>query len=126
MTLAEQLVQHCASERTESFGALMGKTYPARELLAGWFGRGLRVAPGVELYLPPECRWQTYDQADGSVQISFVGTLPRVGAEVGIAVTVAELSSLVLRMGRAAIEVQAMLRVAKFIETPFTLTIPLT
>lgn len=131
MTLAERLCNHCAPDtQADGFGAMMGAVHSARDLLSRWFGQSLRVADGVDLHLPTDCTWQTYDQSDGSVQISFTGTPPTITAKYGPLRVSPQLTALILRTGAAALEIQAMLRLPGMLggalpETPFTLTIPL-
>lgn len=125
MTLAEDFVLHCTQQPSEGFGALMGTTRRLADLLEKYRGRSIHVAEGVSVLIPKECTWQTTDISDGSVQFSFAGALPRVGAEFGIVRVTPEITSLVVRIGAAALEIQASTRVSMVPMPPYTVTIRL-
>lgn len=125
MTLAEELVSHCTEQPSEGFGALMGTTLRLTDLLEKHRGRSIRVSEGVSVLFPKDCVWQTSDVSDGSLQVSFTGTLPRIGAEYGVVRITPDITALTIRMGAAAIEIQASLRLGMVPIPPFTTTIRL-
>lgn len=122
MTLAERICDHCTPAVQENgFGALLGATYPLRRIVSRWFGQQVEIVSGVSVTLPRGCDWTTHDQADGSVQIAFSGTPPRLTAQHSVLRVSADMTAIVLRLGAAAIEAQVSLRMFP----DFTLTIPL-
>lgn len=125
MKLAEQLIEHCTPEnKAEGYGSLMGTTLPLSDLIAPHVGKKIALQEGVDLVLQPGCDRKTFEQGDGSVQISFNGNLPYLVVQKGLVVR-PELTSLVLRIGAAAVEAVAYLKLGPMPFPPFTLTIPL-
>lgn len=125
MTLAEELVSHCSQSPSDGFGSLMGTTLRLADLLEKYRGRSVRIAEGVAVQFPKNCAWQASDMADGSLQFTFSGDLPRIGAEYGVVRITPDITAIVIRMGAAAIEIQASLRLGMVPMPPFTTTIRL-
>ena len=124
MTLADRLIEHCRPENTSNgFGALMDASFPLRDLIAMRVSQRIKVADGVELYIPEGCDWQTGDMADGSVLMTFTGKLPVVTVMNGLVKP--EITALVLRLGAAAAEAQANLKLGWVPIPPYTLRVPL-
>lgn len=126
MTLADRLIEHCRPENTSNgFGALMEASFPLRDLLAMRVSQRLRIADGVELSIPEGCNWKTGDMADGSVLMTFTENPPVVTVTKGIIKVQPNITSLVLRLGAAAAEAQANLRLGFVSVPPYTLRVPL-
>lgn len=125
MTLAESIIDHCRSPREGTYGGIMGQTIPLKTLLANIVQQRIRVSDGVELTIPSGCTWQASDQADGGVQIAFNGELPNLFVRKGPISVNPEITSVVLRIGKAAVEIQASSRLAHVPMPPYTVTIPL-
>lgn len=124
MTLAESIVEHC-QPAPGTYGALMGTNLPLKTLLAKVVSQRLRVADGVELVIPSGCTWSASDQADGGVQIAFNGSLPTVFVRTGPVTINPEITALVVRIGKAAVEITASSRLAHVPMPPYTVTVPL-
>lgn len=125
MNLAEQIIYHCQIAPGAGYGAIMGATLPLKTLLSKVVQQRLTVADGVELMIPANCTWAASDQADGGVQLAFTGGLPTVFVRKGPITINPEITALVVRIGQAAFEVQASLRLAHVPLPPFTVTVPL-
>ncbi len=126
MTLADRLIDHCKPENvSEGFGAIMDAAFPLRDIVARRVSQRIAVADGVDLSIPEGCDWQTGDLADGSVAITFRGGLPLVTVKKGPVKVTPNITSLVLRLGAAAIEVQANMKLGFVPVPPYTIRVPL-
>jgi hypothetical protein len=126
MTLADRLIDHLQpGNRSEGFGAVVGKSLTLVSLVDRWDGKPITLDDGVELRFPEGCDWHTTELNDGSVQLMFTHSQPVVSVEKGLFRAYPTMNALVLRLGAAAFEAQANLKLGFVPFPPFTLTVSL-
>lgn len=135
MTLAEQIIEHCVPTRdapsappAEGYGALLEQMLDLAALVVPVLGRTYRLADGVTLRLPADCRWSLSRDADGALAVHFVQSPPVVSAAWGPFGVSPQLADARVVFATAAIELECCLRLAGLPvvlpATPFRVRIP--